>query len=752
MGEQLATALRHYRRRAGLTQEGLAERSGVSIRTIRGIETGERGNPQLVSVRHLAAALDLEPDEQHELLSAAAGAPEPAAGPLPRQLPPDVVGFVGRADELARLDAAVAAAGQEPFAVAISAVSGTAGVGKTALAVRWAHRAAHRFPDGQLYANLRGFDARSPVVDPTDALRGFLDALGVAPQRVPADLDAQVGLYRSLLAGRRVLVVLDNARDADQVRPLLPGAAGCLVLVTSRNQLASLVASHNAHPLTLDLLGPAEAEHLLAARVGPERTAAEPAAVAEVVARCAGLPLALAVVAARAATRPALPLHALVEELREADGGLDGLAGAEPSTDVRSVFSWSYRALDADAARAFALLGLAPDPDIGLAAAARLVGAPTSRVRALMRKLEEGHLVEQHRPDRYRMHDLVHAYATELAQDVAEEDRHAALRRLVDMYLVVAGRARDLVMHSPRLAEVVDLAAGDPDWPAFAEEAEALTWLEAERGHLLATVRWLAGHGWDDDVWRLSWLLHGFFRARQHKADWLEVGRLGVSCAQRLGDPVARFHAANCLGGAHMAARDWDRAIASFQDALAVSQTDHDLAKGAVCLNNIGITLVNSGDAEKAIPYLRRALTYARTTRSAVDEAMYSLNLGDSYCMAGRYQESLTHGRRARELFHSLGRRYHCAVAVGNLAESYFGLGDLAEAARHAQDAQALLRTVDARYDVAKNLLFLGRVHTAQDRPDLARRAWLEALDTFHQLDDPRAAEVRDLLERNHDR
>ncbi|MBB5954323.1 tetratricopeptide (TPR) repeat protein/transcriptional regulator with XRE-family HTH domain [Saccharothrix tamanrassetensis] len=752
MGERLAGTLRHYRRRAGLTQERLAERSGVSIRTIRGIETGERGNPQLVSVRQLAAALDLASDERRELLSAAAGAPEPTAGPLPRQLPPDIAGFVGRAAELARLDAVLPVAGREPCAVVVSAVSGTAGVGKTALAVRWAHRMAHHFPDGQLYANLRGFDAGGSVVEPAEALRGFLDALGAAPQRIPTGLDAQVGLYRSLVAGRRLLVVLDNARDADQVRPLLPGTAGCLVLVTSRNQLTSLVAGNSAHPLTLDLLSAAEAEQLLAARLGRERTAAEPAEVAEIVARCAGLPLALAVVAARAAARPAFPLRAVAAELREAGGDLDGLAGAEPSCDVRSVLSWSYRALDADAARAFARLGLAPTAEIGLVAATCLVGAPVGRVRVLLRRLEDCHLVEQHRPDRFRMHDLVHAYAAELARDVAGATRRAALRRLFDMYLVVAGRARDLVMHSPRIAEVVDLAAGEPGWPEFADEAEALDWLETERGTLLATVRWLAEHGRHDDVWRFSWLLYGFFRTRQHKADWLEVGRLGVSCAERLDDPVARFHAANCLGGAYMATGDWDRAIASYQDALAVCRADHDPAKAAVCLNNIGITLINSGSAEQAIPYLRRALAHARTAQSPVDVAMYSLNLGDSYCMTGRHREALTHGRVARELFHSLGRRYHCAVAVGNIAESYFGLGALAEAARHAEESQAELRSVDARFDVAKNLLFLGRVRAAQGRPDLARQAWEEALDTFLELDDPRATVVENLLRRERER
>ncbi|MEC4021148.1 NB-ARC domain-containing protein, partial [Streptomyces sp. H27-D2] len=275
----------------------------------------------------------------------------------PAQLPLSVTAFVGRGQELAQLDELLPAADADnppgPAAMVISAVSGTAGVGKTALAVHWARRSREAFPDGQLYVNLRGFDPGGSVVSPAQAVRGFLDAFGVPPARIPAGLEAQVGLYRSLLAGRRVLMVLDNARDAEQVRPLLPGAPGCLALVTSRNRLTSLVAAEGARLLTVDLLAPAEARALLTSRLGARRVAAEPAAVRELVVRCAGLPLALAIVAARAADRPRLPLAALADELREAGRRLDALDCGDPATQVRAVFSWSYHALSADAARLF---------------------------------------------------------------------------------------------------------------------------------------------------------------------------------------------------------------------------------------------------------------------------------------------------------------------------------------------------------------------------------------------------------------
>ena len=263
----------------------------------------------------------------------------------------------------------------------------TGGVGKTWLALRWAHEHAQAFPDGQLYLNLRGFDPSGTVLDPADAAPGLLAAFGIAAEQIPAGLDAQLGLYRSVLSGKQVLMVLDNARDVEQVRPLLPGSAGCLVLVTSRNRLAGLVATHGARPLSLDLLTAGEARDLLAGRLGADRTAAEPDAVAEIIARCARLPLALAIAAARGAIHPEFPLSALADELRDAAGGLDAFAAGDAATDVHSVFSWSYRALSSDAARLFRLFGLHCGPDITLPAAASLAGQPQRHVRELLAEL-----------------------------------------------------------------------------------------------------------------------------------------------------------------------------------------------------------------------------------------------------------------------------------------------------------------------------------------------------------------------------
>lgn len=429
MDGSFGALLRAHRRAVGLTQEALAERAALSGQAVDVLERGDRRFPHRDTVARLAVALGLAGEQRAAFLAAAARKAllRPAPGQdavlpedsvRPRQLPAAVPHFTGR---IFQAEAMSELLGHS--SVVVSVISGMAGIGKTAFAVQWAHQVRERFPDGQLYANLRGFDpGRSPMSSAT-AVRAFLEALGVAAQCIPASPQAQIGLYRSLLAERRMLIVLDDAYDAEQIRPLLPGATGCLVLVTSRNQLTSLVVSDGAHLITLDLLTVNEALDLLRARLGADRVSAEPHAVEEIIARCGRLPLALATVAARAEAHPRFPLAALAEELRHAQGSLDAFHSADPATNMRTVFSCSYQALSPAAARLFRLLGIHPGPDISASAVASLIGLPARRLRPLLAELTDASLLGEHVPGRYTFHDLIRTYAAEQAETHEPDDR-----------------------------------------------------------------------------------------------------------------------------------------------------------------------------------------------------------------------------------------------------------------------------------------------------------------------------------------
>jgi tetratricopeptide (TPR) repeat protein/transcriptional regulator with XRE-family HTH domain len=743
MGDRLTTVLRHYRRRAGLTQEALAERSGVSVSTIRGIETGKRRNPQLASVRQLAAALGLQPREQNELLSAASGTPEQSASPVPRQLPSDVIGFVGRADELGQLDAVLHTAGREPSAVVISAVSGTAGVGKTALAVHWAHRVAERFADGQLYANLRGFDAGGSVVEPAEVVCGFLDALGVTPQRMPAGTDAQVGLYRSLMAGRRMLVMLDNARDAGQVRPLLPGAAGCLVVVTSRNQLMSLVATNNAHPLTLDLLSVAEAEQLLAGRLGRKRIAAEPDAVAAIIDHCARLPLALAVVAARAATRPTFPLSALVAELHQADGNLDGLAGTEPSTDVRSVFSWSYQALSPGAARTFRLLGLYWGAEIGLATVASLTGLPTASARQLLTELSGAHLITEHLPGRYTYHDLLRGYAAQQASTIdSEDERTAALRRVLDHYLHTAYRAALLFYPHRR---PIGLPAPQPGITVteLADHGQALVWFTEEHSTIVAAAQHALVQGHLTHAWQLAWALSDFLDRSGHWSEQAEVQRTALAAADRLGDLEAQAHARRGMARACSRLGAYQDTYTHLSAALEALKGLADTAGQAHIHLNFTETLLPEGKPAEALAHAMTALELSTATGDRVSQSTALNGIGWCHALLGDYEQTLAFCGRALDVHVELGARLYEADTLDSLGYAHQHLGHHADAVDCYQRAAAINREFGDRVKLVEALTHLGEAHLAAGEVDAARSAWREALSTLDAIGSPDTGQLR---------
>jgi tetratricopeptide (TPR) repeat protein len=717
---QLMVALHH----SGRPADALGHYRQTRQRLIQ--ELGIGPGPALRDIEAAVLRQDTTPEP--------APAPPARPGPVPAQLPMSVPSFVGRAGELAQLDAVLAGAADAklsaPPAVVISAVSGTAGVGKTSLALHWAHQVAARFPDGQLYANLRGFDPGGSVLDPADAAWGFLDALGVAAERIPAGLDARTGLYRSLLAGKRMLVVLDNARDAEQVRPLLPGAPGCLVVVTSRNQLTPLLVAEGAAPLSLDLLTVADAHELLAGRLGAGRVAAEPDAVAEIVARCARLPLALAVVAARAAVQPRLRLAELARELRDAPDAaraLDTFHGGDPASDVRTVFSWSYRALSADAARLFRLQGLHPGPDITAPAAASLAGLPLRQTRALLAELTRAHLVTEPAPGRYASHDLLRAYATELVTlHDTDDTRHAAVHRMLDHYLHSAHLSATL-LEEPHFAPIVL----DPPRPGVTPcepttPEEALRWFTTEHPTLLGAVRLAADTGSDTHTWQLAWAVTLFLVRCGHWTDNAVVNRTSLDAARRLKDPLAEAHAHHGLAFGHARSGRFDDAYPHFRDALRMFEEVGDHANQARIHLSLAWHDVREGRPAEGISHAERALGLFGAAGNRTAQTMVLNDIGWCHAQLGNHQQALTYCGQALAAFEETGERSGEAATWDSLGYIHHQLGDHHRAVACYRRSIEQFRELGDRYNEAATLANLGDTQHGAGAPAEARRARLE--------------------------
>ncbi|MEJ3745936.1 tetratricopeptide repeat protein [Actinomycetes bacterium KLBMP 9797] len=674
----------------------------------------------------------------------AAAPAEPAAAgpPRPRQLPAAVRHFAGRTTELAALTDLVKATEEDGGTVVISAIQGTAGVGKTALAVHWAHRAAEWFPDGQLYVNLRGFDPSAPPMEPAEALRGFLDALRVPAEQVPATVDAQARLYRSMLADRRMLVVLDNARDAEQVRPLLPGVQRCMVLITSRSQLGSLVAVEGAHPVTVGLLPAAEAWDLLARRLGTSRVAAEPEAVAEIVERCARLPLALAVVAARAATHPDFPLAALAGELRAVHDGLDGFVGADQVSDVRAVFSWSYRGVSPPAARMFRSLGLHPGPDAGVRALAALAGVPVPEARRNAAELAQAHLISEHAPGRFTLHDLLRAYAAELAEQVdGDHERRAARGRLLDYYLHT-GRtaARLLDPHRTEISSPPAVPGVTPD--RIADVADALAWFRAEHRTLAAAIDLAAARGFDRHAWQIAWVAGGFLHRCGHWQDHATVQGVALDAAVRAGDRVGEAFARSGLGQAYGQLTRYEDGYASLRSALRLYEELGDCAGSAHAHIGLSWILEHLGRRDEALQQGQLALDLYRRIGHRAGEARALNVVGWRLTQVGEYRRALGHCERAVPLLAELGDRYALAAAWDTLGYAHHHLGDHAQAIACYENAIELCREASDRYDEAIILTHLGDTHLAAGAPASAREAWARGLEILTELGHRDAAQV----------
>ncbi|MEU3567814.1 tetratricopeptide repeat protein [Kitasatospora sp. NPDC036755] len=641
--------------------------------------------------------------------SAGPGGPDrSSATPTPRQLPADVRGFVNRTSELHQLDAALAGEERAPSgtsgtpgtvapatSAAVVVIAGTAGAGKTSLALHWAHQARHRFPDGQLYVNLRGYDPGRPVTA-QEALHHFLTSLGVGAQSVPHDPDAAAALYRSLLAERRVLVVLDNAASAHQVRPLLPGSAGCLVLVTSRSRLSGLAVRDGAHRLTLRTLPEAEAVALLRAVTAGYRPQDDPAKLAELARLCARLPLALRIAAERAASLPHMGLDDLIDELRDESALWDALSvGDDEDADaVRTVFAWSYRALPEQVARLFRLLGLHPGPDFGLHAAAALADLTPNRTRQLLDSLVGAHLVEQSAPDRYQFHDLLRAYATDQAQQQeSPAQRQAALRRVLDWYLHTADAAQQWLRPAEdRLP--LDPASDGLRPAAFADYNSAVDWSERERANLLQAVHAASVAGEDRRTWQLAAVLWNAQAPSAPGTDWPAAGRLGLAAAERLADDTARALLLTDLGMAHTRVNSLDESLECHRNALALWRELGDRPNEAHSLNLLGLVHLHRRQLDDAARHFEQALAAFQQLGEAHWEATTLANLASTHYRAGRLPQAEA----------AVGQALTAHRALKNQRGEGNALRLLSDIRRENGDPAGALAPAHAALDIALNL------------------------------------------------
>ena len=663
---------------------------------------------------------------------------------IPAQLPHDVLGFTGREPQLAGL--ASLAAGQQGAAVVITAIDGVAGIGKTALAVHFAHRAAPAFPDGQLFVNLRGFDPDHPPLDPGDVLARLVRALGPGASQLPADPDELAGMYRSQLSGRRVLVVLDNAASARQVRPLLPGTAGCLAIVTSRNRLSGLVAVDGAQRLTLDMLPPGEAVALLARGAGDERAAADPAATRRLAELCGRLPLALRITADRAAAHPHLSMADLAEELGAERDRLDVLATDEQASQVRAVFSWSYRALAPASARAFRLLGLHPGQDISTAAAAALLDAPVPKTWQLLRTLTGGHLLEETGRDQYQFHDLVCVYAAECAR-AGEPDAQqaAAIRRLLTWYLHTADAFRRTFNPDNRHVLL------DPPPPscrplAFTTHRQAWHWAESELANLVPVLHKASTAGDDVLAWKLPVTVMVIFDLFGHMADIIPGLRSALTASRKLGDRTAEAWILASLAEAYLSVGQPDAAIECCQGALAISAGTSDWYSQWEAWHLEGTACLDLGRFGDAVDRLQQSLATARQASDVRTEGMSLTWLGAVHEHLGAFEIAISLREQAVAALKQARNRWQYAFALQQLAEACHHHGRIGDAIGNYRQARAIFRQIGDRRTEADILLQLGHAQETAGQSDAARQSWQQALVIFEEFRDQRADQVRTQL------
>jgi tetratricopeptide (TPR) repeat protein/transcriptional regulator with XRE-family HTH domain len=728
--ETVAALLKRFRLVAGLSQEDLAERARLSVQAIGAIERGARRRPHPRTLRALAAGLALSAEDRALLLGTASRPQEPGAYRASTrsvaQLPRDIGDFTGRESEVSQVVAALTSPPANAQAAPVVAISGTPGVGKSALAVHVAQRVRSRFPDGQLYVNLQGASTGLPPLTPLEALGRLVRSFGLDPAAIPSEVEEAAALFRSLAAERRLLVLLDNARGAEQVRPLLPGSPTCAVLVTSRQVLATV---EGAQALHLDVLPPEPALELLGRVAGPHRIAAEPQPAGEVVRWCGQLPLAIRIAGARLAARPGWPIRELAGHLGDATLRLEALRAGELA--VRASFDVSLQALeessdavDQAAAAAFVLLSVPDGPDLGSVAAARLLDRPETATEAVLERLLDAHLLESHSPARYQFHHLVHLYAREHAAGrLPEAERMAALARVTGFYTATAWGTMALLRPGEER-----LATADQRWTAgglaFEDAARALSWLEAERSNVVAAVTRAATAATTDPErfppelpGQLAQSLFGLLEAGSWWHDWVQVNEAALRVARASRDRAAEAVAHDDLGAAYLRLGRYAEAIDRLRRGIAIHRELCDQRGEAVGLSSLGVTYERLGRYEEAAACLHESLAIFRAVGDRRGQAGSLSNLGLAQGRS-RSDEAIAHVRESLAINLELGDRRGQARNLNNLGMIHAHMERYERAIGSLEESLAICRELGHREGQVENLHSIGMVNGRLGRHD----------------------------------
>lgn len=659
--------------------------------------------------------------------------PARASARVPRQLPARPAGFCGRDSELDRL-------ATMPDAVVV--LAGPPGVGKTALALCWAHSVQDRFPDGTFFADLHGYDPDNPPSEPGDVIDGFLRALGTPPRAIPPSLTQRSAMFRSLLDGRCALLILDNAVSAAQVRPLLPGSGGSRVLVTSRSRLNGLAVHEGAARITVGPLSDADGLTLLQHAVGDLVTLERTDAV-EVSRLCAGLPLALRIAADRVAARPGLGLRGVAEELADERGRLSVLETGDHDVAVRAAFGSSYGTLGAAAATMFRLSAVHPAREFSVPAAAAALAVPDQEAARLLSELADTHLVEWPVPGRARVHDLLAVYA---AEQTDSAERIVALRRLLCWYLHTADAADSVLI--PRRARPPLRRRPDDCRPlSFADYNQAFAWCEAERENLVAATRRALTAGELAFAWQLPAAISGYLKVSRRWSDWIGTHGCGLEGARRLGDREAQAWLLSSLGAAYGDLRRFDDAEECLLRALELRHATGDVAGEAATRLNLGVLSWRRERFDDGIGHFRQSLSLSVAAGDGYAEAMAHNNLGEAYQQLGRLPEALDHLRQALAVFQANGDLYNQAMTLDGLGICELDLGNLDEAVSVLEQSVALRRQAADRQGEAATLEHLGKAFLARGDRERAHGYWRQALAIYTELGDPEADRIRGRLD-----